>query len=298
MLLNVFSKQLYNEGQKLRKRLKEKIHLEAKKSADFRNSFDVVGDIAITRLPTTYPAEDSKTVGEAIMSCNKGIMTVLAQYSKVSGEYRLRNLSCIAGENKTRTLHREHGCVFYVDLKKCYFSPRLSGERLRIARLVHPEETVVNMFAGVGCFSILIAKTVPTAKVYSIDINPDAVKFMQENIKINRVYRKVVPLLGDSKVIIENRLQRCADRVLMPLPEKALEYLPCAVSALKVSGGWIHCYCFEHADKTEDPKEKVKVEIAQKLKGLGVDFDVPLIRVVRPIGPNWHQVVADVNVEC
>jgi tRNA (guanine37-N1)-methyltransferase len=167
---------------------------------------------------------------------------------------------------------------------------------MRIAKLVAPDETVVNMFAGVGCFSIVIAKHANPAKVFSIDVNPAAVKFMQENIRLNRIYGKVLPLLGDSKGIVNSRLQRVADRVLLPLPEKALEYLPCALSALTASGGWIHYYGLEHATKTENPAEKVKLKVAEVIGASGVDFEVPFVRVVRSTGPNWFQLVVDVHV--
>ena len=262
-------------------------------SAGVYNSFDIIGDIAIVKLPDPSPA-NAQAVAEAIMSRHKGMKTVLIQSAKVSGDYRLRRLTHVAGENKTRTVHKESGCVFAVDVETCYFSPRLLLERWRIAQLVKPDEIVVNMFAGVGCFSIIIAKQVPSAKVYSIDVNPMAIQFMQENIRLNRVYGKVVPLLGDSKTIIENKFQRIADRVLMPLPEKALEYLPCAVSALKAGGGWIHFHSFEYAGKTEDPEKKAKLKVAEKLGALGVDFEVPFSRVVRKVGPNWHHVVVDI----
>jgi len=119
---------------------------------------------------------------------------------------------------------------------------------------------------------------------------------MQENIRLNRVYGTVIPLLGDAKEIINNQLQRVADRVLMPLPEKAREYLPYAVSALRASGGWMHYYGFEHAKKTESPAENVKLKVAETLNALGVDFKVPVARVVRNTGPNWFQLVADVRV--
>jgi tRNA (guanine37-N1)-methyltransferase len=295
LLLNVFCDCRFIEGKRLRKRLKEKLTQTAVAagSAGICNSFDVVGDIAIVKL--TDPSK-AKIAAETIMNCNKGVKTVLAQASKISGEYRLRRLTCIGGEDKTCTVHREHGCLFNVDLEKCYFSPRLSGERLRIASLVKPEETVVNMFAGVGCFSIIIAKKVPSARVYSIDINPHAVRFMRENIRVNRVFGKAIPLLGDSISVVERSLQHSADRVLMPLPEKALEYLPCAVSALKTSGGMIHCHSFEHAEKTEESKEQAHVKIAQKLESLHLSFEVPFSRVVRPVGPNWHQVEVDIHV--
>jgi tRNA (guanine37-N1)-methyltransferase len=160
------------------------------------------------------------------MSIHRNVQAVFAQESSVKGEYRLRKLTCIGGENRTHTQHKEAGCIFSVDLASCYFSPRLQGERQRIARLIQPNEVVVNMFAGVGCFSILIAKQMPSATVYSIDINPQAFTFMQKNIQLNNVHRQVTPMLGDAKPLIENDLQAGADRVLMPLPEKALDYFP------------------------------------------------------------------------
>jgi tRNA (guanine37-N1)-methyltransferase len=259
------------------------------------NSFDVVGDIAIIRLPCASPV-NAQTAAKAIMSRHRNVKTVLLQTSPVSGDHRLRRLAHVAGENKTSTVHREFGCSFSVDVTECYFSPRLSHERIRIAKMVEPNETVVNMFAGVGCFSIVIAKHANNAKVFSIDVNPAAIRFMQENVRLNRVYGKVTPLLGDSKEIISKQLQRVADRVLMPLPEKALVYLPYAVAALKASGGWIHYYGLEHAKKAESPAEKAKLKVAGALDALGLDFELPFVRVVRSTGPNWFQLAADIHV--
>jgi tRNA (guanine37-N1)-methyltransferase len=281
----------------LRKRLRKTLSgiLSSQDLGKVYNSFDVVGDIAIIRLPRTSPVK-AQAVAEAIVSVHRNVKTVLLQASPVAGDLRLRRLTHVAGENKTSTIHRESGCLFSVDVAKSYFSPRLSHERMRIARMIEPNETVVNMFAGVGCFSIIIAKHSSAAKVFSIDVNPVAIQFTQENVRLNRVYGKVIPLLGDSKEIINSRLQRVADRVLMPLPEKALEYLSWTVSALKASGGWIHYYGFEHATKTDCPTEKVKVKVAETLDALGVDFEVPLVRVVRSTGPNWFQLAADVHI--
>jgi tRNA (guanine37-N1)-methyltransferase len=102
--------------------------------------------------------------------------------------------------------------------------------------------------------------------------------------------------LGDAKDIINSKLQHVADRVLMPLPEKALEYLPAAVSALKPTGGWIHLYIFEHAAKTENPAEKAKLKVEVALEASGVAFEVPFVRVVRSTGPKWYQLAADIHV--
>jgi tRNA (guanine37-N1)-methyltransferase len=281
----------------LRKRLRKTLSrvLSPEDLANAYNSYDIVGNIAIIRL-SPASRKNAQNIAKAIMSAHKSVKTVLAQVSPVAGDFRLRRLMHVTGENRTSTIHRESGCLFSVDVEKCYFSPRLYHERSRIATLIKPNETVVNMFAGVGCFSITIAKHVNTAKVFSIDVNPAAIQFMRENIRLNRVYGKVIPLLGDSKAIIDRRLQHAADRVLMPLPEKAFEHLPSAISALKTSGGWLHYYDFEHAEKTEDPVEKTKLEVTEKLSSLNVAFEFSFSRVVRTTGPNWYQVVLDIHI--
>lgn len=148
-----------------------------------------------------------------------------------------------------------------------------------------------------GCFSIVIARHSNVRKVYSIDVNPIAVKYMNENVRLNMVYGKVIPIKGDAKEIIKEKLRHSASIVLMPLPEKALEYLPYAILALEKSKGWIHFYDFEYARKNEDPIGKVKLKVAEKLEKLGVEFNIPFGRIVRTTGPNWYQVVLDIAVK-
>ncbi|MFB3888823.1 MAG: class I SAM-dependent methyltransferase family protein [Candidatus Bathyarchaeia archaeon] len=267
----------------------------AQDSTGVYSSFDIVGDIAITKMPS-HSSVSTGEVAEAIVKMHKNVKGIFLQETAVAGDFRLRSLRHIAGENRTLAVHKESGCQFKVDVEKCYFSPRLSGERLRIANLVQPEETVVNMFAGVGCFSILIAKQQPTAKVYSIDINPAAVKFMEENVRLNRVFGSVVPLLGDAGEIVQKQLQGCADRVLMPLPEKVFAYLPSAVSALKPSGGWIHVHIFERADKAQTAVRMVERRIAEALSSLNVSFQFDRIREVRSVGPRQFHIVVDIHL--
>ena len=270
--------------------------LSAKELTYIYNSYDIIGDIAIIR-GTERSGKYSRIVAETIMDVHKNVKTVLAQTSPVRGDFRLRKLEFIAGQDKTVTLHRESGCLFSVDVEKCYFSPRLLYERMRVAKLVRNGEVVVNMFAGVGCFSIVIAKHSKAEKVYSIDINPAAFQFMQENIRLNRVYQKVIPVHGDAKKVVEKKLSYVADRVLMPLPEKALEYLPYALLSLKRTGGWIHYYNSEHANKKENPIQKAKLKVTEKLESLGVAFEVALGRLVRTTGPNWYQIVLDIAIK-
>ncbi len=281
----------------MRKRLR-KTFAETNPSRDssrMYSAFDIIGDLAIIKVPP-HPEFSANEVARAVMALHKNIKSVFVQTTEVYGDFRLRGLTHIAGENRTCTLHKESGCLFKIDVAKCYFSPRLSGERTRIANLVKRAETVVNMFAGVGCFSIAIAKRTNNARVYSIDINPAAFEFMIENIRLNGVYARVIPILGDAKAVISDRLRGCANRVLMPLPEKALEYLPAAVSALKQEGGWIHPHMFIHTIKTETPREIVSQKLSESLSSLDIEYDIASTRVVRSTGPNWWQIAADIHI--
>jgi tRNA (guanine37-N1)-methyltransferase len=259
-------------------------------------SYDIIGDIAVVKS-FGFSRRKLCKAAKRLMLDHKNVKTVLAQAGPVNGEYRLRQLTHLAGEDKRETLHKENGCLFAVNLEKCYFSPRLAYERRRIASLVQPGETVVNMFSGVGCFSIIIAKHALPERVYSVDINPAAYEFMVKNIRLNRLYGKVAPLLGDSKSIVKWHLERVADRVLLPLPDKALEYLPIAISALKPEGGWIHYYDFVHARKDEIPEEKVIKRIAERSCCEKAYLSFVNSRVVRSTGPNWYQVAVDIYVD-
>ena len=258
-------------------------------------SYDIIGDIVVIRVPEALQ-QHSKIVAETVMQTHKRVRSVWRQVGPVSGDLRLRELEWVAGDRRVETVHREHGCVFKVDIERCYFSPRLSYERMRIARQAQLGEVIVNMFAGVGCFSIIVARHSEASTVFSIDINPVAVQFMRENVELNKVREQVFPLEGDAKKIVEEGLRNVADRVLMPLPERAYEYLDFAVMALGLTGGWIHYYDFEHAGKDEEPVEKIKMKVAGKLENLGVNFETFFGRVVRHTGPNWYQVVLDVKI--
>jgi len=280
----------------LKKRLRSILSefLSPEELTSIYNSYDIIGDIAVIRV-TEKSEKYSQVVAKTIMNVHKNVATVLAQTGPVHGGFRLRKLEFVAGEDRTTTVHKESSCLFSVDVKKCYFSPRLLYERMRVAEKVGKGEVVVNMFAGVGSFSIIIGKHSEAERVYSIDINPAAVQFMEENVRLNRLYGKVIPIRGDAKGVIEKTLRHTADRVLMPLPEKSFRYLPEAFSALKKSGGRIHYYDSVHAGKKGDSVEKVKLKVAEKLESLGVAFNFSFGRVVRTTGPNWYQTVLDIE---
>lgn len=257
-------------------------------------SIDFIGDIAVVEIPPELETYKT-TIGEAVLRAHKRVRTVLAKWSPVTGVYRLRTFEVIGGEARTHTVHKEHGCIFYVDLAKAYFTPRLSYEHVRIASLARNGETVVDMFAGVGPFSIQIAKRCAPAHVYAIDVNPDAYEFLRKNILVNRVEDKVSAVLGDARLIVNERLSGVADRVIMNLPESAVEYIDVACYALKSKGGIIHYYQF---DDTPEPMETAKARLDEAVKRAGRQLKKVLhARIVRGIAPFTYQVVVDAEIK-
>ena len=260
--------------------------------ASLPRALDIVGDIAIIEIPPELKTHES-LVGQAILKTHKNIRTVLAKVGAVSGTYRLREFDIIAGEHRTNTVHKEYGCKYYVDIAKTYFSPRLSHEHKRVASLVQKGETVVDLFAGVGPFSVLIAKNNEDVKVYAVDINPEAIEFLKRNIRLNRVENRVFPILGDAKQVIEDKLLGVADRVIMNLPEKAIEFVDVACRPTKL-GGTVHFYGFI---RLPDSLENMKLRFSEAVEKAGRKVDRFLFaKTIRETAPYEWQVVLDAKI--
>lgn len=261
--------------------------------ASLPHAMDLIGDIAIIEIPVELEQHKS-LIGQAVLEANKNVRTVLAKAGAVSGTYRLREFDVIAGEPKTQTVHKEYGCQFYVDVAKAYFSPRLGHEHRRVASIVKEGETVVDMFSGVGPFAIQTAKAHQNVRVYAIDINPDAVELLRKNIRLNRVQDKVQAILGDAGQIVKERLFGVADRVIMNLPEKAMEFVGAACEALKPGGGVIHFYFFTNES---EPLDNVRLRFAERVEASGRKVKKILFSgLVRETAPFEWQAVVDAEI--
>jgi tRNA (guanine37-N1)-methyltransferase len=249
---------------------------------------DVIGDIAIVRL-AEFSASEKRRVAAALLSGLKNIRVVMEQEGGIEGEFRLRRLRRLAGEKRTLTNHRENGCTFKVDVAKCYFSPRLSTERLRIAELVKQKERVLNMFAGVGPFSILIAKTA-RVKVTSCELNDYAAALHVENNKLNKVESLVTVIQGDAADLPRATSTRF-DRILMPHPSGADKFLPTAFR-MATRKATIHYY--RHV-LGEDESEAAQ-GLRDELSGLISSGTRYTVRKVREVGPRWLEMAAEIRV--
>ncbi len=250
----------------------------------FAPAYEQLGDIAIIERHENDP----KRIAEALLQ-HKKIKTVLQAQTPVEGEYRTRELLFLAGENRTETLYRENGCRYALDIALVYFTPRLSTERMRIAEQIKNGDTVVDMFAGVGPFSILIAKRCPSSCVIAIDKNPDAIKYLNINKKLNKV-KNLEIIEGDAREVVKGFSG--ADHIIMNLPHSGLEFIDAAIGAIK-KGGAIHFYALSHEDDLFEG-------ILNKIEGIAHRLDVKVFpldkRIVRPYAPYQYNVCIDFKV--
>jgi tRNA (guanine37-N1)-methyltransferase len=249
---------------------------------------DIIGDVAIVKLGEEARAS-GPVVGEAIMASMKNVKAVFDQEGGLEGDFRLRRLRHIGGEDRTLTLHRENMLRFMVDVEKCYFSPRLSTERARIADLVEDGEVVLNMFAGVGPYSITIAKR-KKAEVYSNELNETAYRLHLENNKLNKVEGRIKMMNLDA-MVIPDHLDVRFDRILMPHPSRSDRFLGTARALLK-DGGWMHYYRHVSGADVEEARTNLNAEL-RRILGDRASFTS---RKVREIGPHYIELVADIQV--
>ena len=264
--------------------------LSEKESEELFSAFDQIGDIIVIRIPDSLLSK-KKIIGRIILERVSTAKSVFYQSSDVEGDFRTRSLELVAGEDRTETEYKEYGCRFAVDVEKVFFSPRLSTERERIANLVQDEEIVVNMFGGIGMFSILVAKN-KKCTVYNIDINPIASKLCEKNINLNKLVGEVICINGDAAKIIKERLENKGDRTLMLLPERSDEFLESAILATR-NNGIIHYYSHIHADKKQDAPKLSEQHYLELTK---VKSEILNSKIVRAVGPRYYQTVVDVKI--
>jgi len=256
-------------------------------------SFDVIGDIAVLDLRselTPYSVE----IGNSIRRVNPNVRLVVRKSGEVSGKFRTRGLRILAGPGGMETVHQEFSCSYHLDISSVYFNPRLSHERLRVATQVKHNEVVVDMFAGVGPYSVLIAKLQPTSKVYSIDINPSAIRYLEVNTFGNRVADQVAPILGDARELSKLKVRGIADRVIMNLPSEAGNYIDAAARILKREGGLVHFYQFAQRNTIVD---SIKDSFKSSIRGENREVkSFNFFRAIREIAPSKVQVAIDAVV--
>jgi tRNA (guanine37-N1)-methyltransferase len=255
----------------------------------FSPSYEVIGDIALLEDPD-LDNEKASRIADALLQTKPNIKTILKPLTPVIGEFRVREFEVVAGEPRTETIHREYGCRYKVDLARAYFTPRLSTERSRILAWIKEGDTVVDMFAGVGPYSILIAKSKKPSKVLAIDKNPDAVHYLRENIILNSV-KNIKAIEGDAREEAK-KFAGTADHVIMNLPHNAFEFLDSAVLLTK-PGGIIHYYGITPEDDLFGSSIELIRAAAEKA---GRKTEILDKKVVRSYAPHQYNICIEARI--
>ncbi|MEM0149747.1 MAG: class I SAM-dependent methyltransferase family protein [Candidatus Micrarchaeaceae archaeon] len=252
--------------------------------------YDILGSTAILNAPGFMGDARILEIAEALRKASPNIKTVLARKGAVTGEYRTRDYRHICGRRSFQILYKENNCIFSFDVRKTFFSSRLSFERNRIAEAAIDGEKVMVMFAGVGPFAIEIAKRNPHSEIVAIELNPYAYRQMVKNIKLNKT-PNVKALLGDVRDIC-NRYVGFADRVVMPLPKISVSFLDQALLASK-DNGIVHIYSFL---EREEGVDKLIGLIREHGKANSYGIEVLFSREVRPYSASEIEVVVDYRI--
>ena len=270
-------------------------------------SYDSIGDLAIIEFDKFDESESSdlleikKIIAKAIIDINKHIVSVFEKRGQITGVHRIREIKFLYGVNKTETIHKENNCSFKLDIESCFFTPRLVFERNRIAKSnIRENELIIDLFAGVGPFSIQIAK-LHQVKIYSFDINQEAYNYIKENIELNKILGEVHPYhkdIGELRIpedSIRILLSHKADRIIMNLPEQSLNYLDIACILMKNSGGILHLYYF--AEKPEPVKRTINLLKAHLNKFNWECETIINSKIVKAFSPKSDLIVIDAKIK-
>lgn len=268
--------------EELKERLRDRISED--KLRFLPSGFQRIGNIIIVNLKPELK-QFRKEIGEIVLDCFRDVKTVCNRFDRVRDQTRSPSIEVIAGEG-TETIHTENGCFYKIDVAKLMFAKGNIRERGRPPLIVRPGETVIDMFCGLGYFTIPIAKLAKPRKIYAIDINPVAIDFLKENIKLNLV-SCVETVLGDCRTV---SLPEGADRVIMGYLPGTYRFLPAAFGFLKDSGVIHYHDTFGENELWEKPM-KILEEQAQKA-GYWLD-KISYKAVVKQFAPRVYHVVLD-----
>jgi len=250
--------------------------------------FDIIGHVIIFNVPTT------KNKAKELIKKYKNIKAVYVK-SKIAGRLRTPRLKWLAGIKKTETIHKENTCIFKLDIKTCYFSQRLSHDRLEIAKKIKKGETVLVMFSGIAPYGIVIAKKSKAKKVYCVEISRAASKYAKENVKLNRLNKlnNIEIIQGDVKRIIPKFLRQKIkfDRIIMARPQLKESFLKEAFMVSK-KGTIIHFYDFLKKQNLKQISEKIKKEAKKAKKKIKISRT----KKVREIAPYKYHIRVDFKI--
>ena len=251
--------------------------------------WEKLGDVLILRFPDKLKAYKIKIaeVYADVLKCR----SVLEDVGGIEGELRTPKFRFVYGDRNTETIHVENKIRFKLDPMKVMFSSGNKDERIRMANISNGSEVVVDMFAGIGYFSVPMAVYSRPKKIYAIEKNPTAFGYLKENIVLNHVTDIVEPILGDNR---EKTPKNVADRVIMGYLKDTYLYLPYAIESLKGNKGIIHYH--EICPNELLPRRPVR-RLREGAESYGREVEIIRIKKVKSYAPGVSHVVVDARLK-
>ena len=253
------------------------------------NKWEKIGDVLIINLSSEL-IEYKDIIGEEyadVLNCK----SVLNDLEGITGELRTPNTELIYGEKDTKTVHNENKVRFKLDPQKVMFSSGNMSERIRMANISNKNETIIDLFAGIGYFSIPIAVHSKPKKIYAIEKNPISYCFLKENISLNHVTNIIKPINGDNRELAP---KNTADRVIMGYFGATIRFLPTAFKCLKNNSGIIHFHDkYPDKDFPNIPGEEIRNEARKS--NLSVEI-LNMIKI-KSFAPGISHYVFDLKID-
>lgn len=262
----------------------QKVHLPDRLKPALPRKWELFGGVLVLRLDPSldqFEKETAEAYAEVL-----GAKTVLRDVGGVAGELRRPVMKNLLGTD-TVTIHKENGIRYRFDVSQIMFSSGNMEERVRMASMRCDGETVVDMFAGIGYFSIPLAVYQSPKTVIACELNPVAHSYLLENIRLNGAYGVIKPVLGDNRDLPGSDF---ADRVIMGYVKTTHEFLPTAFRILK-SGGVVHYH--ETCPNELLPKRPID-RIVSAMSGCEVK--VERLKEIKSYAPGISHVVVDARV--
>ena len=254
------------------------------------SSFDIVGNILIFSDFPEKLSKKEKIIGTEILKNYKQIKSIFKKTKKYSGKYRTPKLKLMAGKNNKETIHKENNVRLKLNVEKVYFSPRLSEERKRIFKQIKNNETILVMFSGSSIYPLVTSKNTKAIEIVGIEINPIAHKYALENLKLNKI-NNIELKLGDVKKVLP-KINKKFDRIIMPLPKEAENFLNIALNKIK-NKGKIHFYSFSEENNYDKVIKTIKNECKKQKK------NCKILKIVKcgQFSPGVFRVCIDIKVK-
>lgn len=252
--------------------------LTSEEIENLRTSFDTIGDVVILEIPENLQ-EKKQIIGDAALKFTKR-RSIYMKKSAVKGTTRVRDLEFLSGIDDSVTIHKEHSARLKLDVREVYFSPRLATERKRVMQSVEDGEKILDMFCGIGPFPIVIARN-KNVDITAVDINESAIKYLDENIKLNKLKGSIKTYCGDVRQV-SNSFNMKFDRIIMNLPGLAYTFLDVAVNLIE-DDGIINYYEFS------DSYEQGIKRLTDAAIAVGKKIEIINCRKVKSTSPGeWH----------